>query len=47
MVDALYDDIEVIGAVIEKLRKACVLDLKCSKRGHVLARTSTRAQTKV
>jgi len=26
---------------MEKLRKACVLDLKCSKRSYVLARIST------
>jgi len=28
---------------MEKLKKACVRDLKCSKRGYALARISTLA----
>jgi len=34
-----------VGAVKEKLRKACVLDWKCSKKSYVMARISTSAPT--
>jgi len=32
-----------VGAVMEKLKKACVLDQKCSIKSYVQARISTRA----
>jgi len=34
-----------IGAVIEELGKACVLDRKCNKRSDVLARISACASS--
>jgi len=30
-----------VGAIMEKLRKTCVLDWKCNKRSYVLAKIST------
>jgi len=36
-----------VGAVMEILRKVCVLNKKCSKRSYVRARISTQPQTKI